>query len=220
MRRLKLLGLTLMAVFALGAVASATASAEPTVAFLPGTTETNFTTTSGTGLLESSNKKAITCTKDKASGNIKTSDEGSASVDFEGCKQGTLNCNTAKDAKGIVLLANLGLALVDTTKGAGIVFELPSTLTIECGTVLIEVKGSVIGELNKHNEEVTEAEVKLNQKSGEQTQVAYTECEETEEECKETKEEKLECNLGGKFELCGEKTSEITKFTQMVEFSV
>jgi hypothetical protein len=78
-----------MAVFALGAIASATASAEELPNFLPlgtGANPVTFTDSSGAGKLESVSKKVIECKKDKSLGAVNAPKLGTFDVLFEECK--------------------------------------------------------------------------------------------------------------------------------------
>ena len=107
MQRLKIVFLALMAVFALSAVASATASAaeheNPVV--LPLAAET-FTGESGPGTLSTLAGKEVKCKKDKSEGTIAANGrEGTLHIDFEECtnETGTITCTGLGDSSGIIL---------------------------------------------------------------------------------------------------------------------
>jgi hypothetical protein len=122
MRRIKLLGMALLAVFSFGVVIAATAQAEekepPGYLFLPGEKEGANTekgeaaaevTFKTLGLL----KDTITCTKVRSTAALAGTgshlDLGTQEFDFEGCKLGKVGCSSenivgAKDPKEVVLL--------------------------------------------------------------------------------------------------------------------
>jgi hypothetical protein len=86
MKRVRLLGLVFLAIFALGAVVSATASAEEMPNMLPGEgKEGTQKATSGTGTLETASGKAVTCSKDEGSGKSTTKKLGEFDILFSPC---------------------------------------------------------------------------------------------------------------------------------------
>ena len=104
MQRLRLLGIALMAIFALGAVASATASAEE-IGILPGK-GTTFTSEGAKAntfvhVLETTKGSKISCTKLTNKGEMKTDLEGKVTIDYEkNCALSGSKCSTAGDAAG------------------------------------------------------------------------------------------------------------------------
>ena len=118
MKRFRILGLALMAIFALSAVAATAALAEePTnqPSFLPEGTATNpvkFTDTSGKGKLEMVGGKAIECEKDTSTGEATSLKLGKFDVLFEKCtaKEGiiTATCTGLNDKEGSGSILVLG----------------------------------------------------------------------------------------------------------------
>jgi hypothetical protein len=108
MQRLKLLVAALMAVFALGAMVSATASAEELPNFLPLGTAANpvtFTDKSGKGTIETVGGKTISCTSDTSTGEVTGPRLGKFDVLFLGCESSGIKCTGLKDTTtGSVLL--------------------------------------------------------------------------------------------------------------------
>jgi hypothetical protein len=167
MRQIKLLGLSLLAVFAFGAALASMASAiEPGVLFLG--TETGPTTVS----VANQNVTSIltlgtvefTCKEIEASGTIGEAGQthstlGALVIDYKGCtsEKGTIKCATVnavgeKDVSGTLLLQakNTDLHLValleSTTLVPGILVgfleEGTLDLTLVCGLVKLKVLGA------------------------------------------------------------------------------
>lgn len=155
MRRLKVFGLSLMAMLAVGIVASASASALvlPTLTLLPGdafpVTGEGVAKSPTTIKLETVVGSKLTATEAKlllewtAAGS-----EGKFDAHFVGVKEGALPCKTEGDAKEVVLVkgkvALVALSLSPLTVGAAFKVE---EFTIECGEpvkVKVKVKGTAI----------------------------------------------------------------------------
>jgi hypothetical protein len=159
MKRLRIIGLALFALFALGAFAASMASAEEGI--LP-----NTVTGSGEGTeakLETTNKENITCKKVKILEiKFKTDQKGTATLHFEGClAEGVLPVNSLGDASGVILSkVNVLVCLVEPK---ALVFGLliqaanekgePITEHIEVPSVaqLLLVKGAVIAKSDSTN---------------------------------------------------------------------
>jgi len=157
MKRIRLLSLALIALFALGAFASAGAFAEnPEI--LPVVEKgkpLKFTSEAGRTDLHSTKGVLTICLKAKNKGEFTSQDLGLVLIDFEECKSEGANCNSPGDAAGVIL--TLGdMHLVDVlptgTLDLGLWIEpkeeLPGTgmLTFKCGGILSAViLGSVIG---------------------------------------------------------------------------
>lgn len=225
MQRLKLLGVALMAVFALSAIASvATASANPTI--LPEPTEKAPLLYSFLGIeksvpvLEGTKEGSeIKCTVILGKGDFTSGESGPVDIDFEGCTatKGGASCTTAGDAKGTIL-AKATATLVDFKVGGvlelGILFTNVK-LTVPCGALTIEIQGSAIGKVDnvKNNVKTKAALVLVHQTKGEQ---AITTCELLEAVCK-GKTFKLESNVGKGFELAGEEAEANITFEKEAE---
>jgi hypothetical protein len=152
MRRLRIIGLALLALFALGAFAAGTASAEE--GLLPNLTS------EGSGkvmTLETTNKEKISCTAVSIlEARFLTEKEkdrhGTANLHFTGCKaEGLVPFNSLGDEKEVVLLKVLFLiCLVEPTKLVfGLLIQPLETEHIEVPATkeLILMKGAYIAEL-------------------------------------------------------------------------
>jgi hypothetical protein len=105
MTRIKFLGPSLIAVLALFALASTSASAaEEKTKMLPESGVT-FTTKGGEaslGILGLTNK--IVCKKEKGTGTIESANLGKFAMDFEECRLGTEACTGFNEVGGVILL--------------------------------------------------------------------------------------------------------------------
>ena len=143
MKRFKVLGLTLLAVFALGSVLSATAFALPELLGWEGAASWTGKNTAPEPRLESESA-TITCTAATASGTQETDLKSSFDIHFTGCKVvtgiGSFGCNTKGDAKEVILSKGTADNVWDVTQSdtAGVLF-LPEPVTIEC-TALVKIK--------------------------------------------------------------------------------
>jgi hypothetical protein len=134
MKRMKLIGLMLLAVFALGAFAAATASAEE--GFLP--TPKTATALGGTSILETASKANITCTSlDDSTITMENDKHGKATLQWLGCKaEGLFGANSLGDKAEVILAEVLFLVCLDPTNAAG-------TLIDNFGVI-----GEVVGKLH------------------------------------------------------------------------
>ena len=158
MKRIRLIGLTLIAVLALGALAASSASAEGPEISPAGTKEAPIKfegINNGNTVLESTLGTKVTCKVAKAKGEFSSANLGLVLIDFEGCESGGAKCNSPKDNAGVILVL-LNMHLVDVlptgTLDLGVWLEpkeeLPGTgdLHFTCGAILTSViLGSVIG---------------------------------------------------------------------------
>jgi hypothetical protein len=152
MKSLKIIGLMLMALFALGAfTASAAMALEEGV--LP---NANFTGTGTTQTLETLTKEKIQCTALnilEGKFNVGSDDEGTANLHFTGCKaEGIFPVNTLGDLKEVILaLVKFNVCLINSKElKFGIAIEaIEKTVHIEVPSVgkLLLVTGLVIAEL-------------------------------------------------------------------------
>jgi hypothetical protein len=160
MQRIKLLGLTLMAVFILGAFATATASALPSILPIPtAANPTFFKAKNKTGInsvLSGVLGNPISCTASASNGEFTSVNKGKATILFTGCttNEGVTKCGSAGEGAGIIkFVAEVHLVdftLIDTGNlGLGLLVLLPaSLLAVECGIANVLVLGSVIGEFD------------------------------------------------------------------------
>ena len=148
MQRLKILGVALMAVFALGAFVSATASAA--VVVLPEEAIT-YKGESGKGTLEALKSiSVVSCTKDKSEGTFEaTKPLGTFHIDFEGCKASIAACTGLGEAKEVILTLGTTHLVFDTLaaklseNGVGVLFLVEPT-HFECLGKLFVVSGQVL----------------------------------------------------------------------------
>jgi hypothetical protein len=153
MKRLRIIGLALLALFALGAFAASMASAVEGV--LPNTA--TGTGEGGTATLETTNKEKISCTKVSVL-EIKFSTDinGTATIHFTGCKaEGALPANSLGDESGVILSkVNVLVCLVEKAALVfGLLIQPTATEHIEVPSVgqLVLVKGAVIAKSDSAN---------------------------------------------------------------------
>jgi len=170
MTRIRMVGLALVAVFAVAAVASASASAftNPILLNAKGeSVKTTFTSASVAGTEPTLNVVGgakVTCTGETSAGSVETTGTGvprmtlgTSNVTFKGCQSGSNNCNSTGAAVGeiknsvSVLLVWVG---TEANKTVGVLLSiLPlsanpgngagAKVTFECGAAAkVEVEGS------------------------------------------------------------------------------
>lgn len=155
MKRIRLMGLALLALFALGILVASSASAElPEILPVPTVEKpAKFTSEAGEVELETTVGTRVTCKKAKNKGEFDTQDEGFVLVDFEGCKDEGANCNSPGDAAGVILTFG-NMEAVDILPGGVLRLglwiepeeeEKIADLTFTCGVVKVTMLGSVIG---------------------------------------------------------------------------
>ncbi len=154
--RIKMFGLALVAVFAMGAVASATASALPTLPQLVNKEEkplvkTGFTGTSGASKFETKSGESVKCKADTIKGKITGLSTDEAEIKFTGCTavSGLLKCKSKGASSGEIVLkiASTLVWLNESKEEPGEDFYLPALLTIECtgmASETLEVEGSTL----------------------------------------------------------------------------
>jgi hypothetical protein len=153
MKRFRIIGLSLLALLALGAFAATTASAEE--GFLPLKTKTfKVLNKSKLAVLETASAETppVECEELKGEGTFETDSHGKATLDFEKCKSLGFPANSLGDKEGLILTP--GLFLICLTNSAaltfGLFFELTEKVHIEIPAVagvLVTVEGAVIGEI-------------------------------------------------------------------------
>jgi hypothetical protein len=238
MRRISLMGLALMAIFAFSAVGASVASAEetgnPEILPVPTAgTPLPIAITPNTGskpLLETTAGAKIECNEVKGEGAFTSRRLGTALLNFTGeCKVETTKCKAEGDVNGTLLLKG-DIHLVDvleTFEGkteqlrlALEVLPLAVPYVITCGLIKIEVKGSALGLVLVNNLEKTKhVDVHFDQVSlGEQFE---KECILDKEFCEEKGVKKkftLEANLGKGFELAAEVVLVLVLTPNTIEF--
>ena len=158
MRRFKTLGLALTAVVVVAAVGAAYASA--TTMTLPNfTTNTTFTSDQRSVGTFTSSGFTVKCKSDTNEGTMETANRlGLITIDFKECSTSltTEPCHSLGSSTNNLILASgswhLVLRLV-TNVDQRLFLVLLNPLHIECGTVLISIRGDVLGtDQQKQNE--------------------------------------------------------------------
>jgi hypothetical protein len=215
MRQIKLLGVALIAIFALTATAATTAALAEQPEILS-TLPAKFTGKGGVGKLELTKGKKIECKTNTNSGEFTSVNLGIITIDFHEChaEETSVECHSLGDKEGLILVGG-DLHIVDlggTSLPLGLVVILLSELHVECAggiLFLIKTDNGVIGEVTgiKSGEKTKTAKVKFESTGG--TQKIKT-CTQEKTFC-EGKEFLLLGNVGKGFELGGEATeSEVT----------
>jgi hypothetical protein len=166
MKFIRIVGLCLAAAFAFSAFAVSSASAADLLARPAGggsIVGVTFLSTATKPKLVTKSGKEINCTHATNHGLFLTATLGDILIIFLGCtaKEGiTVNCNTAGAGTGEIhlplsTLFHLGLAHLGTNRSIpAAVILLRNAIKIECTSLVkIEVRGSVIGALQKANGE-------------------------------------------------------------------
>jgi len=161
MKRIRVIGVCLIAAFAISAVASSVATAAPEfyAKTAVGTTAgpIAFSGTLGAAFLEGKGGTKITCTAGSAAGEATsaTKTENNTTT-FTGCATGGFPCHSAGQAEGTIQTENLagslgavgskkdGIRLYNQSTGKG---GTLAAFACAGGTVNVVVTGSVIGEL-------------------------------------------------------------------------
>jgi hypothetical protein len=105
----------------------------------------------------------IECEKLTNEGSFTSAMTGTVTIDLTGCKSKEVKCNTEGDAAGVIL-AKYNSHLVAVASGEelnlAVALTLEKTLIIKCGVLKVEVKGTVIGQIDGS---VSEAKTKSNE---------------------------------------------------------
>lgn len=165
MKRISIVGLFLAAVFALSAMAASGASAAELLAKPAGggsIVGTTFLSSATLPLLTTHTKSLIHCKHATNHGVFLSSTLGNILIRFLGCTTAglfgeRLSCNTANAGAGeihlsLATLFHLGLAHLTSTIGKipAAVVLLGKVIEIECEGVPIQVRGNVIGALQRN----------------------------------------------------------------------
>jgi hypothetical protein len=215
MKRMRVAGLCLLAMFATNAATAVSASA--VLPEFSGPFNKTFTSKSKTSVLETVGGIAVKCTADTNSGEITGPQTGSMSIVFTGCKLGKVPCNTPGAAPGVIATATLSIRVgyinkakkevgIDLVEAAGAPF-----MTYGCGPVLRGVViGSVIGKITPTNKLVTPSEtfiLKFTQAVGVQKPVKL----------EGAPIDVLETSFGGPFEQTGLASTDLILFGEPVK---
>jgi hypothetical protein len=154
MKRFRLIGLALVAVFAFGAVLSASAFALPeALPFTSGTKAFTGKLDSGEAVLESAGANQVKCKAANGAGGLETDTLGTFKITFETCALTILGktetCTGSGDATGAILSEGSFHYVFDalgTGEALGVaVLYLPKETSFECGAfVKNKVKGDVL----------------------------------------------------------------------------
>jgi hypothetical protein len=175
MSRLRTVALCLIAMFAIGAVSAASASALPE---FTGPFPKPFSSTSKTSILETVGKTKVKCTADTNAGEVTGPTTGLVRIRFTGCESKTFPCNSPGAAAGEIVTTVLSgiLGYVNReTKEVGLDLSNPAGALLaefQCVNLRFAVRGSVIGKVTPVNKPVIPPSrfiVKFVQKAGKQS---------------------------------------------------
>lgn len=162
MKRMRVMGVCLVAVLAVGAATATVASALPE---FTGPFPKTFTSTSKASLFETVGGTKTKCTADTNTGAITGPQSGEIQIMFTGCKLGKTPCNTPGAAPGTIVTNMLSMTIGYINKakkvvGADLVEPTSGFLAYGCGPLIfVRVQGSVIGRITPINKLVTPSEV-------------------------------------------------------------
>jgi hypothetical protein len=128
MRRIAMLGLTILTAVALAAIASSAAFAVELPEY---ETQTNFTGTSGSLKLNLAGA-GIKCTSASTTGTASSKTHATGDMDITGCTLGGEECHSLGDPSGKVLVELLFIMLRLKSGSAGELFGLDKELHLEC----------------------------------------------------------------------------------------
>lgn len=149
MKRFKLLGLALMAVFALAAAFSASALALPELLGQAAGAEYSGKNTSENPTLETTKEEKIVCKEASAEGVQESDTLGTFHIHFTSCKSSGFSCNTSGDSTGIILaLGTFHYVFYSLGSGSELgvaILFLPEEQTIKCtALVTLKVRGTLL----------------------------------------------------------------------------
>jgi hypothetical protein len=154
MHRLRVVGLVVLAVFAVAAVTVGVASAANMT--LPEfVTKTSWTGSSTAGVLKASGVE-IKCKSGTNSGEMEASRKlGTFDIDFKECSSEITGgkCTSEGDAEGIILTEGTWHLVLTTKSGTDVhlIWFLVKEFKTNCNGVIITTKGNVLGEITPAN---------------------------------------------------------------------
>jgi hypothetical protein len=177
------MGLALVAVFLLGAVGAASASAALPEFKAPGGFPVQFSATGGAGKLETVAGRTVTCPKSKATGEVVSATEAKKIVvEFEGCNAivigitfncGTITSNTLKASPHYLTNPNSSAEVgLDFLPVSGTELAKFTCMSI-FGNETLAVKGSVVGKITPINKATKSATLTFAQTNGKQKYEGY-----------------------------------------------
>ncbi len=171
--RIKMLGLALVAVFAMGAViASAASAALPEQLPSTGT----FTGTSGASTFETKSGEKVKCSSDAIAGEITGPKTSKSKITFKGCEAFGFKCNSSGAGSGEIVLNVTGelVYIMKATKEVGLLNTLTGELTIKCSAFqTLKVKGSTLCPITPVNTKTTKYKVVCKATKGVQEPINY-----------------------------------------------
>jgi len=171
--RIRMIGLALVAMFAMSAiVASAASAALPEQ--VPATGK--FTGTSGASTFETLKEEKVKCTSDAITGEITGAKSSKATITFKGCEGLGLKCNSEGAGSGEIVLKVTGelVYIMKSTKEVGLINTLEKELTIKCTAFqTLKVKGSTLCPITPVNTKTTKYKVVCKMTKGMQEPANY-----------------------------------------------
>jgi hypothetical protein len=215
MTRIRTASLSLLAILAIGASASAAASAA--LPEFTGPYPKAFTSSSKTSILETVGKTKVKCAADTNAGSITGPGTGNLTITLTGCESKGFLCNSPGGAAGEIVTHSLTSTLGYINrelKEVGIDFANPAgalLMEFQCGNLLGVVRGSVIGKVTPINKLVKPPghfTAKFIEKKGIQAIGKF----------EAGPLDILEASInGGPFEPAGLKASDLIRFSEPVE---
>jgi hypothetical protein len=221
MKRFRVLGLTLVAVVVIASVLSATAFALPELLGQAASEEYKSKNTVENPTWETVAGESLSCKAETGSGKQTNDTSGTFSIGLTGCKAvtgiGSFACNSAGDAKEVVLLAGTADYVWDATPKTGTVgiLLLLTKANVECtALVKLKFKGHLICSIGKPLTISVSHEVACTGSKGKQTITRFFNDEE-----KEVTGQHLEISKnGGAFEEASLLLTSRLEFTKEVAF--
>ncbi len=171
--RIRMIGLALVAVFAMSAVVvSAASAALPEQLPATGT----FSGTSGASTFETKSGEKVKCTSDAITGEITGAKTSKSKITFKGCEAFGFKCNSSGAASGEIVLNVTGelVYIMKATKEVGLLNTLTAELTIKCSAFqTLKVKGSTLCPITPVNVKTTKYTVACKETKGVQEPVNY-----------------------------------------------
>jgi len=178
MRRIKVVGFAVMAVLALSAFVSATASAALVGVLGTGAETESFTGSGGSGTLEAlSGVSPVICKTQTSEGKNESKTAGSFHITFEGCTAGGITCTGLGDTSGKILTLGSFQYVFDklgtgSELGVGILFSI-APAHFSCSILLIEVTGQVLCLVTPKETSSTHAEIKCEKNGADPKETVY-----------------------------------------------
>jgi hypothetical protein len=169
--RIRMIGLALVAVFAMSAIATAAASAAEMTPF-----PNKFTAKSGASTFETKSGEKVKCSADSGTGEVTSATKDTATIKFTGCEAFGFKCKSAGAASGEIVL-KVTSELVDIMKAnkeVGNILTLEKELTIECSIFeKLKVKGSTLCPITPVEVKTKEFKLICKEKGGMQEPANY-----------------------------------------------